>query len=82
MIICASNSLECEGVLYFCVTVRDIFLCAIGSFRFWIAWMFRKFARSMLDLVRLAIVSWSRTELIVTCVFLGIVSIFCCTAPL
>ena len=36
----------------------------------------------MLDLVRLAIGSRSSAELIVTCVFFGIVSTFCCTAPL
>ena len=52
---CAANALECEGVLYFCVNVWDLVLFAIGSFRFWISWIDRKFAVSMMDLVRLVI---------------------------
>ena len=44
--------------------------------------MVRKFAVSMLYLVRLAIGSCSSAYLIVTCFFFGIVSTFCCTAPL
>ena len=79
---CSVNALECEGVVNFCVTVQDIVLFAIGSFWVWIAWMVGKFAASMLDLVRLAIGYWSPLELIVTCVFFGIVSTFCYTTPL
>ena len=78
---CAANSLECEGVVYFCVSVRDLVLFAIGSFRFWIAWMVRKFSVSMLDLVRLAIGSWSPAELIVTCVFLEFLLTFVVLRP-
>ena len=52
---CAANAHECEGVVYFCVTVRDIVIFAIGLFRFCISWMVCKFAVSMLDLVCLAI---------------------------
>ena len=46
------------------------------------ALMVGKFDASMLDLVRLAICSWSPLELIATCVFFGIVSTFCCTTAL
>ena len=55
MISCAANALECEGVVYFYVTVQNLVLFVIGSFRFWIAWIDRKFAVSMMDLVRLVI---------------------------
>ena len=79
---CAANALECEEVLYFCVTVWDLVLSVIGSLRFWIAWVGHKFAVSMLDLVRLAIGSWSSAELIFPCVFFGIMSTFCYTEPL
>ena len=57
MISCASNDLECEGVVCFFVTVRDLVLFVIGSFGFLIAWMDCKFAVSVLYLVRLAIAS-------------------------
>ena len=76
MRICDDNALGCEEVVYICFTVRDLFLFTIGSFRFWIAWMVRKFAVSMLDLVYLAIGSRSSAELIVTCVLFVIVSTF------
>ena len=79
---CAAKILEFEGVAYFCDTVRDLVLVAIGSFRFWIAWMVGGFAEFMLDLVRLAIGSWSPLDLIETCVFFGIGSNCCCTKPL
>ena len=79
---CAANAMECEGLVQFCDTVWDIFLVAIGSFRVWIAWMVGGFAEFMLDLVRLAIGSWSPLELIATCVFFGIGSKFCCTTLL
>ena len=79
---CDANALECEGVLYFCVNVWDLVLFAIGSFRFWISWMVRNFAVNMVDMVRLAIGSWSSDELIFTCLFFGVFSTFCCTAPL
>ena len=79
---CVANALEFEGVVYFCVTVRDIFLFATGLVRVWTAWMVGEFAESMHDLVRLAIVSWSPLELIVTCLIFGIVSTCCCTTPL
>ena len=78
----SANAIECEGVVYFCVTVRDLVSFAIGSFRVWIACMVGKFSVSMLDLVRLAIGSWSPVELIVIFVFFGIVSVFCWTTPL
>ena len=55
---CVANSLECDGVIYFCDKVRDIVLSAIVSFEVWIAWMVGGLAESMLDLVRLEIGSW------------------------
>ena len=61
--------------------MQDIVLVAMGSFRFWIAWMVDGLAESMLDLVRLAIGSWSPLGVISNCVFLGILSNFCCTTP-
>ena len=79
---CIANALECEGVVYFCVTVWDLVFFAIGSFRVRISLVVGEFALSMLDLVRLAISSWSPLELMTTCVFFKIVSTFCCTAPL
>ena len=80
--ICAANALECDGVVYFCDNVRDIVLVAIGSFRVWIAWMVGGLDESMLDLVRLAIGSWSPLELIANWVFFGILSNLCCTKPM
>ena len=56
---CAANDLGCDGVVYFFENVRDIVLVAIGSFRVWIAWMVGGLVESILDLVRLAIGSWS-----------------------
>ena len=44
--------------------------------------MVDELAAYMLDLVRLAIGSWSYLELIATWVFFGIVSNICCTTPL
>ena len=82
MISFSANALECEGVVYFCYNERDIFLAAIGSFRFWIYWMVGGLVESMLDLVSLEIGSWSPLELTDTWVFFGIVSDFCCTTPL
>ena len=82
MRICDDNALGCEEVVYICFTVRDLFLFTIGSFRFWIAWMVRKFAVSILDLVCLAIGSFSPAELVVTCVFFENMSTFCGTSPL
>ena len=79
---CAANIIECEGVVYSCETVRDLVLVAIGSFRFWIAWMDGWFADFMIDLVRLAIGSWSPLEFIATCVFFGTGSNYCSTTPL
>ena len=79
---CASNALECDGVIYFCDNVRDLVLVAIGSFRVWIAWMVGGFAEFLLDLVHLAIGSWSPLELIATCVFFGIGSNIFCNTPL
>ena len=79
---CATNALECEGVVYVCVTVRKIVLLVIASFRVFIAWMVCKFSASILDLLHLEIDSWSSLELIATCVFFGIVSTFFCTTPL
>ena len=79
---CASNALECDGVLYFYDNVRDLVLSAIGSFRVLIAWMVGGLAESMLDLVRLVICSSSPLELISTFVFFGIMSNFCCSTPL
>ena len=66
----------------FFFNVRDLVLFAIFSLGFWISWVGRKFAVSILDMVRLEIGSWSSAELIVTCAFFGILSTFCCTAPL
>ena len=34
---CVANALECEGVVYFCVNVRDLVLFAICSLGVWIA---------------------------------------------
>ena len=78
----AANDFEFDGVVYFCANVRDLVLSEIGSFRVWIDWMFGELSESMLDWVCLAIGSWSPLELISTCVFLVIVSNFCCTTPL
>ena len=58
MISCAANDLECEGISYFCVYVRDLVIVAIPSFRVWIAWIFGGFVEFMLDLVCLEIGSW------------------------
>ena len=33
---CVASALECEGIVYFCVNVRDLVLFAIGSLVFWI----------------------------------------------
>ena len=52
---CVANALECDGVVYFCVNVRDLVLFAIGPLEFWIVCVGRKFDVSMRDLVRLAI---------------------------
>ena len=66
---CAANALECDGVLYLFDNVHYLVLAAIGSFRVWIASMVGRLAESRLDLVRLAIGSWSPLELIATWVF-------------
>ena len=55
VISCATNALECDGVVYFCDNVRDLVLAEIGSFRFCMAWMVGGLAEYMLDLVSLAI---------------------------
>ena len=44
----------------------DIVLAAMGSFRGWIAWIIGGLVESMLNMVRLAIVSWSPLELTAT----------------
>ena len=62
--------------------MRYLVLCAIGSFSVRIDCMVGGLAESMIDRVRLAIGSWSPLELIVTWVFFGILSNFCCTIPL
>ena len=59
---CAAKALECDGVVYFYENVRDLVLAEIGSFRVWISWIFCGLVESMLDLVRLAIGSWSPLE--------------------
>ena len=69
-------------MVYLCFNLLDIVLAAIGLFRVWIAWMVRKFAEFMLDLVRLEIGYWSPLVLIDNWVFLGILSNFCCTKPM
>ena len=79
---CASNALECDEVVYFCDNVRDLVLAEIGSFRVWMAWMVGGLVEYMLDMVSLAIGSWSPLELTATWVFFGIVSELCCTTPL
>ena len=79
---CAASAIEFDGLVYFCDNVRNLVLASIGSFRVWIAWMVSGLVEYMLDLVRLAIGSWSPLELTATWVFFGIVSDFCCTTPL
>ena len=79
---CASNDLECDGVVYFCDNIWDLVLAAIGSFRVWIAWMVGGLVGYILDLVCSEIGSWSLLELIATWVFFGIVSNFFCPAPI
>ena len=59
----------------------DLVLAAIGSFRVWIAWIGGGLDEAMLDLVRLAIGSWSSLELTDTWVFLEIVSGCCLDTP-
>ena len=59
----AANTLECDGVAYFCDNVWDLVLGVIGSFMDCIAWIFGGLVEYMLDLVRLAIGSWSPLEL-------------------
>ena len=68
---CSENAFGCEGVVCFCVTVRDLTLFGIREFLVWIAWMVGELAESMLDLVWLVIGSWSPLELIATCAFFG-----------
>ena len=48
----------------------DLVLAVIGSFRVWISWIGGGLDEAMLDLVRLAIGSWSSLELTDTWVFL------------
>ena len=59
----------------------DHVLSAIGSFRVWINWMVSGLVESILDLVCLAILSWSPLELTATWFFF-IVSDFYCITPL
>ena len=82
MISCAANALECDGVVYFCVTVLDLVLAAMDSFRGCIAWRVGGLVEFMHDLVRLAIGSWSPLELTATWVFFEMMSGFCCNTTL
>ena len=70
---CAASACECDRVVYCCANVWDIVLAAMGSCLGWISCMFDCCVDLMIDLVRLAIVSWSPLELAGTWVFLGIV---------
>ena len=82
MSICAANTLECNGIVYFCDNIRDLVLAVIGSFRVYIAWMVGGLVECMLGMMGLEICSSSPLGLTATWVFFGIVNDFCCTKPL